>query len=197
MEQIEYDEKLLLSRLKAGNVTAFSKIYAKHGCSLHRNILSLVKLRDEADEIHQEVFIRLWKYRQNIDIDRPLLSYLVKIAKNLVVDYYKKASKDRELQQKMALQLKTYVNDVEESMLRQELETVMEQIISQLPPQRQRIYRYIKLEQNSYQDAAEYFCTSLGTIKDHMAKASKFVRHTYDNSQYKDLAIFLFYVCLF
>lgn len=196
MEQNEQDEKLLLNRLKAGNVTAFSEIYAKYGCSLHRNILSLVKLRDEAEEIHQEVFVRLWKYRENIDADRPLQSYLVKIAKNLVVDYYKKAAKDRELQQKMALQLTMHVNDVEESMLRHELEMVMEQIISQLPPQRQRIYRYIKLEQNSYQDAADYFCTSLGTIKDHMAKAAKFVRHKYDGTRYQDLAIFLCYVYL-
>lgn len=177
-------------------MTAFSKIYTQYGHLLYRNILSLVKLKDEAEEIHQEVFIRLWKYRKNIDIDRPLLSYLVKIAKNLVVDYYKKASKDRELQRKMALQLQTHVNDVEESVFRHELETVIEQIISQLPPQRQRIYRYIKLEQNSYQDAADYFCTSLGTIKDHMAKASKFVRHKYDNSLYKDIALLSFYLCL-
>lgn len=196
MEQNEQDEKLLLNRLKAGNVTAFSEIYAKYGPSLYRNILNLVKLKDEAEEIHQEVFVRLWKYRENIDADRPLQSYLVKIAKNLVVDYYKKAAKDRELQQKMALQLTMHVNDVEESMLRHELEMVMEQIISQLPPQRQRIYRYIKLEQNSYQDAADYFCTSLGTIKDHMAKAAKFVRHKYDGARYQDLAIFLCYVYL-
>lgn len=52
----------------------------------------------------------------------------------------------------------------------------LERAISKLPDQRQKVFRLIKLENQSYEYAAKHFGVSVGTIKDHMAKASRFLQ---------------------
>lgn len=176
---LEYDsveEKACLTGLKSGREDAFLKIYEKYSLYLYRSILNLVKLREDAEEIHQDVFVRLWKYRKNIDTEQPILGYIIGIAKNEVVNYYRKISRDKERQQKILDNQNWCANIVEEDVLGKEMQAILDEIITQLPPKRQKIYRYVKMDNHTYEDAAEYFRVSLGTVKDHMAKSAKFMR---------------------
>lgn len=170
------EEKACLTRLKSGEEDAFLTIYEKYSLHLYRSILKLVRLREEAEEIHQDVFVRLWKYRKNIDTERPIIGYIAGIARNEVIDYYRKISRDKELQQKILGNQNWYANVVEEDVLGKEMQAILDEIIAQLPPQRQKIYRYVKLDNHTYEDASKYFRVSLGTVKDHMAKSAKFMR---------------------
>ncbi len=170
------DDSTVLADLKRGDKQAFTYLYHKFKAQLYTKIIRLVRVEHVAEEIHQEVFMRLWNYRHSIDVSQSIVGYLATIARNQVIDFYKKAARDKKLLSELLDTSELMKSDPEESMAFKETREMIERIVSLLPPQRQRIYRFIKFENKSYEAASEFFNVSIGTINDHMIKANKFVR---------------------
>lgn len=80
----------LLSALRDGSESAFKAVYDLYSPRLFSFVVSLTKSRDEASDIVQEVFVRLWEYREAIRVDEPLDSFLFTIGRNLFVSAYRK-----------------------------------------------------------------------------------------------------------
>jgi len=90
-----HKEYALLALLKAGDVQAFGQLYQLYNYRLYGNLLKLVKSEQEAEEILQEVFIKIWDKRASIDVEKSFRSYLFRIAENKVYDYFRKAARNR------------------------------------------------------------------------------------------------------
>lgn len=170
------DEKELLQKLRAGDSWALGQVYDLYADTLAYKLRKLIKIDAIVEELHQDVFLRLWNGRRNLTDDTNLKAYLFTIARNLSIDFYRKASKDKELERQLALHLHQSYDHIEPLLNAKETSAILEQLISQLPPQRQRVFRLIKLEGKSYEEASLYFDVSMSTIKDHMAKSSDFLR---------------------
>jgi DNA-directed RNA polymerase specialized sigma24 family protein len=65
------DELLMLSRLKDGNEPAFARIYDLYAGRIYQRLLNLLKDEDMADFILQDVFLRIWERREQIDTSQP------------------------------------------------------------------------------------------------------------------------------
>lgn len=167
------EEKGLLEKIKLGDTLAFEQLYNRYERRIFYNLLKLVRIKEVAAELHQDVFLRLWLNRGQLDPGRPLMAYLRQIAKNLAIDFYRKASRDQLLQEQL-IQTMTELHDpVNDYIENKEIHDALERAISKLPAQRQQVFRLIKMENKSYEYAANHFGVSLSTIKDHMAKASR------------------------
>ena len=57
------DEKQLLASLKSGDEDAFDRLYQQHRVAIYGNLLKLVKSADIAEELLQDVFVRIWEKR--------------------------------------------------------------------------------------------------------------------------------------
>lgn len=182
------DERALLLRLREGNQAAFEQVYHRHKARIFRNIRKLVRSEAIAAELHQDIFLKLWLYRARIDVDQPIEAYLVTIAKHVAIDFYKRAAKEKALQDQLMATMTAYHDELTAQIDFKETQAVLEAIISQLPPQRQQVYRLVKLEQKTYEEAATHFGVSVGTIKDHMAKAARFIQAEFSK---KDITLFI------
>lgn len=165
------DEKDLLLRLQDGEHAAFEAIYARYGKLIAYKLHKLIKLEAVVEELHQDVFLRLWKIKAEIRDDTDIKAYLLQTAKNLSIDFYRKATRDKNLEEQLALHLKESYDHIEAAIYGKETEALLQQLIAKLPPQRQQVFRMIKIEGKSYEYAAQHFGVSMSTIKDHMAKA--------------------------
>ncbi|MEM8765096.1 MAG: sigma-70 family RNA polymerase sigma factor [Bacteroidota bacterium] len=69
---------------------AFEDIYTKYSPKVYS--LCLYRLQDDetALDMVQEVFAKFWQYRSNYNPNRPLENYIISIAKNQIIDHYKK-----------------------------------------------------------------------------------------------------------
>jgi|SRR5690606_31497880 len=170
------DDKELLQKLRDGDSSAFGQVYDLYADILAYKLYKLIKIEAVVEELHQDIFLRLWNSRKNITEDTNLKAYLFTIARNLSIDFYRKASKQKELERQLAFHLTASYNHIEPLLDSKETSAILEQLISLLPPQRQRVFRLIKLEGKSYEEASLYFGVSVSTIKDHMAKSSDFLR---------------------
>lgn len=182
-------EKELLSQVREGDVKAFERIYKSYSPKLYGSIFRIVKSVPVTEELLQDVFQRVWEHRTTIDVNLSFKSYLFTIARNLVYDYFNKASRQklmaRYLQVKEMSGSGAFRNQLEEK----ESEQLLEKAIHQLPPQRRLVYTLCKIEGRTYDEVSRTLGISVSTISDHMVKAAKSIKVYYLS---KALLYFLF-----
>lgn len=170
------DEKELLLKLREGDYHAFDALYNRYAAVTLAKIRKLVHLAPVAEELHQDVFMNVWEQRERLPEDVPFRAIVLRIAKSAAYNFYRKAAYDRELQAQLTASATELYNQVEEHTQFEETNDRIMAVIARLPEQRQRIFRFIKLDGKSYEEAAAEFGISLSTVKDHMARALKFLR---------------------
>lgn len=83
------NDKELVCRMQNGSKDAFNRIYAKYARKLYLYSFQYVKSREDAEEIVQDVFVKLWVYRRNILNGELLNAFIFRIAKNQIINRYK------------------------------------------------------------------------------------------------------------
>lgn len=170
-------EKKLITRLRQGDYEAFDALYVHYSLPIAYYLRQLLKLPDKAEEIHQDVFLKIWERRTSLKPDTPFRPFLFLIAKNAVMDFFRKVARDKQLEQALATHLSaTSYDQVADFIDFRETNDAIKAAIAKLPPQRQRIFILCKLEGKSYEDVAGHLGISLSTVKDHMAKAMRFIK---------------------
>lgn len=184
-------EKELLLKLKSGDQKAFNALYQAYERKVYHNLKRIVHIPEAAAELHQDVFLKVWNKREYLDPDKPFEGFLVHIAKNAAIDFYRKAARDKKLTDQLALQMTELHDPIADIIALKETNSALEEAINKLPPQRGLVFRRIKMEHQSYENAAWHFGVSVGTIKDHMAKALNFLRTEIINSKRFLLSVFM------
>jgi len=185
-----HDERELLSLLKQGNEQAFEKIYNSYSSRLFGNVFKMVKSETTTQEILQDVFIKIWSNRASIDLDKSFRSYLFRIAENQVYDFFRKASRDKKIQAQLFAAATEEYEHIETIIHRKENALLLQKAIESLSPQRQQIFRLIKLDNKSYEEVSRQLGISVSTISDHIVKANKTIREFIFT--HNDMAIILF-----
>jgi len=183
------DEKVLLDGLAEGDERAFTALYEKYSLKLYANTLRLVKSEDTAKEILQELFLKIWELRRQIDPEKSFKSFLYKIAGNLVYDHFRKVSRDKKLSDSLLYMLEEQYSHSEESVIYHESLELIHTAISQLPEMRRQVYVLGKIEGKTYEEISAQLGISHSTISDHIVKANRFIK-TYLTSR-TDVALSL------
>lgn len=174
--QNSHDNSQLVKRLQRGDKAAFEKIYHRFHGNLYFYTLKFVKSGEIAEEIVQDVFMKVWEIRKDIQPGLSLTSFLFTICKNHILNMLNRAATDLSVRKEIARHILTAANDVEATIIRQEYREIMDEAVGQLPPVRQLVFKMCKFEGKSYDEVAEALAIKKGTVKDHMAKALKFVK---------------------
>lgn len=85
----EKSDKFLLSELKSGNERAFEKIFKDHYPNLVRYTQTIIHDKDKSQSLAQNVFVKLWEKRKQLDEVRNLLPYLITMVKYEAINYLK------------------------------------------------------------------------------------------------------------
>jgi RNA polymerase sigma-70 factor (family 1) len=145
--------------------------------------LQLVKQAAVAEEILQDVFVKIWEKREMLDNQKSFRSFLYTIAKNLVVDLFRRAALDRRMLEKFIIDNTEFYNPFEGiDDPEEESKAIVQTALDILPPQRKKIYMLVKLEGKSYGEVAELLGISTSTINDHVVKATKSLKAYFDQN---------------
>lgn len=188
-------EHELLRQLKGGSEDAFREVYHTYSKPLLSRLIKLVKIEAVACELLQDTFLRLWTKREQLDTSRAIRPYLYRIAENVAVDFFRKASKDRQMQQELVLRGSLHYEQDDFNTYKESDFVLLKDIIELLPPQRKLIFSLIKLENKSYDEVSEQLHISRSTISDHIVKSTKFIRSKF--ADMKRIAPILFFFFLF
>lgn len=173
-EQLE--DKALLIRLSEGDETAFVKIYNQYRHKIYTYAYQLSKSADTADEIVQQVFIRIWQKRAQINTELSFNAYIRKITLNHVLNHLKKVARQKSLQEEVFQLIEISNSHTEDQLLEKELRKIYVDAIAKLPAQKKLIYQMSRTEELSHDEIALKLDISKNTVKNHMVEASRFIR---------------------
>jgi len=183
-------EEVYLTRLINADREAFAFFYEKYSAALYQKLYKMVKISEIADELLQDVFLKVWLKKETIDSERPFKAWLYTIAQNTVYDYYRKLAQDKKMQDHLMNTFAAFYNQTEDYIYNKERSAVLQEAIDQLPPQRKEIFRLCKLEEKSYKEVAEHLNISVSTVSNQLVQATKAVKdHVFFHS--KEFLVFV------
>ena len=170
-------EVYLVQALRNSDQAAFRTLYERYHSQLYGYSLRFVKSPTLAEEVVHDIFLRVWERRTALRTDTSFKSYLFTIAKHRIVDLLRRASQEVKIAQEIAQNLPTAHCQPEQEVIYQDYLQYAHQAIALLPPQRRLVYEICRVEGKSYEEAAQLLSISKGTVKDHIIKAKKSIRH--------------------
>lgn len=169
----------------------FTTLFESYKERLYYYVLSVAHSNYIAEEITQEIFLKIWLCRDELHkLDNPE-SYLFAIARNKTLNHLRKANYDDKLIEDLKNRMKPSANDVEEHLTLSESDRLLQEAITLLSPQRQLVYRLSRNQGLDHQQIAQRMRLSRNTVKNHLVQALRFIRTYLDNN-----GVFLFILFL-
>ncbi|AWW29208.1 RNA polymerase sigma-70 factor [Echinicola strongylocentroti] len=142
----------------------------------------------DAEEITQDVFVKLWTARQKIDPTKCLKAYLFTIAKNTMLDMFKKQIRQKATRT-YQMQLILPVNTTQNTLEYNELMGLVEKTLTCLPERRRRVFEMSRLQGLSHKEIAAQLGISTKTVENHLTLALQNFREVFQDAQIMSLAL--------
>jgi len=175
---LEPTEKELAFLLQQGNESAFEKVFITYFKALHGYAFTIVKEEAAAEELVQEVFFKIWRKRNQLNIQTSLKAYLYAAVYNESMDYIKERKKTMAHASQTVYRYKNALAEADASgkLGMNELEIQLRHALNNLPEQCRTIFQLSRFEGLKYRDIAAQLGLSVKTIEAQMGKALKRLR---------------------
>lgn len=182
------NEKDLVNQLKADDAVAFDELFELYGQKLYGFALKYLKSESEAEEMVQEVFVRLWENRKSLKSDYSFKSYLFTIALNQIRKFFnKRASALRFVRQLQEESLSD--NHTVDSIDYGSLLMRIDEIVDTFPERKKQIFLKSRKEGKTSKEIAAELNISAGTVDNQVSDALRMIREALKN---ESLVILLF-----
>ena len=166
------EDKLLLSRLRDGDEAAFIQIYKKYSRMIYHLSFNYLKDKDLAEDVTQQVFLRLWEIREQMAIYSDLGNYLYTMAKNHVLQTIRQ--KNQEVLQAYEMELLMHNNGYTNRTSRNI--DALYASIEKLPDKKKSVCLMKLKEDASNEEISTRLGISIQTVKNHYNQSLKFLR---------------------
>jgi RNA polymerase sigma-70 factor, ECF subfamily len=164
---VEHDETKLISRCQEGNQEALKQIFDLYHNKVYRVAYGVLRHREEALDIVQEVFIKLFRSIRDFKRESRLSTYLYRMTVNTAIDHLRKMGKARvsSLDEEEAIQpAEEPERRPDRIFLYKELEGKVNEALNKLPVDQRTAMVLREVEGLSYQEIAETMKSSIGTV---------------------------------
>ena len=155
----------------------FEQVFKSHFKSLHSYACTIMKDPMPAEEIVQNIFLKLWEKKEEITIKENISVYLYRAVHNESLNYLRHR-KVRSAYQSYAMRQhkQTEQEKPAEKVVMKELEKKLEIALQELPEQCRTIFQLSRFEDLKYREIADRLGLSVKTIENQMGKALKLLR---------------------
>ena len=169
------DENSFLKKLKDGDEKSYNILVEKYGDRLYAYILSLSNDPILSQDILQNVFLKIWTKRQQINISKSIENYLFRTTYNEFINQYKKKRATMVLEQKYFRALEKVTENFEEDRY-QKLYDMVNLEIENLPPKCKQVFILSRKEGLTNAEISDYLNVSLKSVEAHITKAFSVLR---------------------
>ncbi|WP_024770460.1 RNA polymerase sigma factor [Aquimarina macrocephali] len=184
------DDYVLTQALRKGEEKAYMFLLEKYHRRLHAYALSLANNHVLAQDIVQNVFLKTWRFREKLNSDYSIKSFLFKSVYNEFINTYQKNKSTMLLQYKYIESLYEVAEGSDESVLEIMIEIVNKEIQS-LPPKCRQVFELSKKEGLTNAEIAEYLNVSIKTVEAQITKSFSLLREKLGD-KYEAILFFVF-----
>ncbi|MDL2144718.1 MULTISPECIES: RNA polymerase sigma factor [Flavobacterium] len=182
----------LIIRLRAGDDSCFKEIYDLYHFKVFCFVKKYTSQLADSEDVTQNVFIHLWKYRTKLDPQVSLEAVLFKSSKQEISRWYKKQNRIFSVEDNaLILELDSKTQSEEEVSLQMER---IEYLLDKIPAKRRKIFSLHKFEDRSYKEIAEEMEMSPGAVANQISKTLQFLKkNSVHNHELYWFALFFVY----
>jgi len=171
-----FSDTLLLQQIKADDHSAFDVLFDRYWKKLYQSAMARVRDEGIAQDIVQEIFIKVWDRRADIDIKTSFENYLLNAVRFNVISHYR-SKKVTELNLQNALERVNLLEDSIHSLTDYlELEKTLQEAVECMPEMLKRVYQ-LRSENQSIKDIATELGLADQTVKNYLTEASRRLRN--------------------
>ena len=154
--------------------TGFNQLMADMRPKLYRFALSITKRTDEAEDIVQEVGIKLWERRDELEALRSVEAYAMSAVKNRCLDYVR--SPHNRTDELTEAHETAYGPTPHERLEQADMVTYVRRLIDRLPEQQQMVIRLRDIEGCELEEIAEILGMNSGAVRTALSRARQKIR---------------------
>lgn len=169
-------DQVMIERIVEGDEKAFSELFFKYLPALQTFALRFTKDQEDAKEIIQDSFLRLWLNRDKLALVDNIKAYLYKYVSNECLSYLKKKLREEKLANVMASNYNNSDYNTLNTVQVNEISRIIAQAVDKLPSQRKKIYELSRSDGKSIPEIADLLGLSPNTVKNALVQSLKSIR---------------------
>ncbi|KAA2245467.1 RNA polymerase sigma-70 factor [Chitinophaga agrisoli] len=175
-ENQNISELSLLAGVATGNETAFRSLFDRYRGKIYSYALRLSEDTSLADEVVQDVFLKVWLKRKDLPAVENFNAWLYAIARHRMFDMMKQQAREIQTLEAVQLAAPDTGNNAELSLLEKEHQLLLKDALSQLSPRQQHIYHLSRHHGMKHGEIAHTLNISRHTVKTHLVHALRVIR---------------------
>lgn len=170
------EDSINIYDLRSGSHQAYEMLFTEWYVPLCNYAYSILRDQDEAKDIVQKTFYKLWDQRAGIEIHTSIKSYLYRMVHNNCLNKIKQRKIYSEHNEHIAYETNDSVNNTENSVLQSELQVQIEMAIEKLPPRCKEVFMLSRFQQMSYAEISKELNITTNTVETQVVKALRILR---------------------
>lgn len=169
-------EEKMITLLKKGDWLAFNLIFDTFYLQLYFHCRKFILDPEEAKDLLQNVFLRLWERREEIEIEVSLKAYLFRSVKNECLNFIRSSRPNislSEIESDNTIQNTEILSAPDEDVESREIEKAIDSIIKTLPEQCQKIFIMSRMKGMKNKEIAKCLSISVRTVDTQIYRALK------------------------
>ena len=168
-------EKEIVEEMRMGRVSAFDTLYKAYSHKLYSFAFTFLKTREDAEEVVQDTYFKIWEKRDSIDSSQSFKSFLFSIGYHSTIDLLRQRLKERKFREIVLVKATSNFN-MEEAIEFGDLLEHVNHIVEELPPRKLEIYKLSRIDHLSYGEIAEKLNISVKTVENGINFSLNFIR---------------------
>ena len=175
IRKYDQNESEWVEKIRDGDAQAFEHLFKAYCQPLINFARRFVRDVQIAENIVQDVFLKIWTNRIKLNPSLNIKTYLFTAVRNQTLNHLRHAKMEKDSVADMQL-ITTPVKTPENGWKEKELATSIQQAINELPKKCQTIFLMNRFDQLTYQEIADILNLSIKTVETQMGRALKFLR---------------------
>jgi RNA polymerase sigma-70 factor (ECF subfamily) len=171
IDQLNFEESRLISLLNEDSEYAFQLIYDKHRNRIYQTAIKFLKSPIIAQDLVQDVFMKLWFERHKIEPSKPVEAWLYTVAKNNILNKLRKIANDWKAIDLLSHTILQSENNTDQKLTEGEFKQKLQSTVSKLPEQQKVVFILSRFEKLTYIQIGEKMGISPLTVKTHLSRA--------------------------
>jgi RNA polymerase sigma-70 factor (ECF subfamily) len=130
----------------------------------------MIRNRDNAEEIVQKTFVKIWENRNKINVTTSIQSYLYRATRNSAIDFIRKSKNEKQKVEEMLLNRPEQYDEIKVELSSYQIREKIFLAMEQLKPKCKEIFRLHKFEGLTYQEIADHLEISKRSVEDNIAR---------------------------